>query len=440
MSNRTEFMFDDDIDLQIQEQVTQAAKKNVEDKSGSLRDHTTSATYDDVRARDLANIIKGDETDEDTADNEANFRKLVLGEEDDKSKDLDKDEEKNYLNEDEEDIAEEDEEEDVKNDQNKDQDKEENDDEDDYDLLDVLRDEELLMIPEDFDGELDEETLSYFKEQTKLYHQHQILSAIRQPFNEDPYKAALFDYFIEGNANADIPRFTQYLDNLQSYQNMDTSTEESQRRILSAYFREGLNPNIPAHRSRLDKIEDEVDEAIENLKGDELSEEAKQYFTTKEQSNIAAEQQRVKQMAILEQQFEDEKRKKAAEWHRNFQQSIASKNWTSSKKQAILQEQYGEVAMNDGTSVPVWYAKEMIIKSDPALYQIYLDWLHTGFDLKNGTFKSNITNDLNKEVTSKILKMANKKGIQKRKGYDNNTKTGSKKQSNLQALDPLDNL
>lgn len=297
-------------------------------------------------------------------------------------------------------------------------------------LMEVIKQEQLLYIPDDFEGELDENKLRELKQQTYAIRDREILSSRRAEYQDDPYKLAVFDYFFTAPSDADLPTFIQEVNEVKDYQSIDISKEDNQKEVIEQYLKEGLDPSNPAHVRILSKIGDEVEDIINKGEGEETAKEAKQYFIDKrlqtlEERQAAAEQARQEQI-MYEQAVEQQRQR----WHENFYNSLDERTWDNNTKQQVLEEYHDVVEMEDGSEVPVWYAKEMMIKSDPQLYQEYLSWLSRSFDLEKGRFV-NSPSTVEDEVKRTILELANKKsGSPRRKsggdtGFDKRGSEGT---------------
>lgn len=298
--------------------------------------------------------------------------------------------------------------------------------EDEDDLIQILRQENLLYIPEDFDGDLDEETLERFKQETRARQEQEIIEGMRQRFASDPNKLEQLDYFLTGDVDADLPFFSELQDYLEVYENYDVKDEAAQRAILSDWLRDGLDPNNPAHKMRLDKVDAEVEEILNNFQGETKAEEARQFFVSKFNELKEEEIARVNQAQQYRQQQEAQRQQSAMKWHHSFQEKVESQPWSPVKKRAILEEQYGQVTLTDGRRVPKWYAKEMMIKGNPELYSVYLDWLNRSFDLQTGKFTGTPNDSVQRAANRKILEIANKKGAGKRRGGSSTVPSGPK--------------
>lgn len=307
------------------------------------------------------------------------------------------------------------------------------------DIIDIIKEEQLLYIPDDFDGELDADTIDQFKQQTRELQRWELINELRSTFESDPQKLQYFDYFMTGQADADLPKYMDLSSRAEQYSNLDVSNEENQKAILTEFLKEGLDPNNPAHRLRLQRVNDEVEEILSNYEGEQKAKEAKQYFVDKHRQQLEREEQRVVEARKQRELQQQQELARQMAWHEEFRKTLDSKSWSPSKKQAILEEQYGEVQISEDQFVPVWWAKEMMIKQDPVLYQTYLDWLHTSFDLESGTFR-NQESDMNTAVTRKILEMANKKqGRRKSYSSTGGRSTGSSTKKTA-PVNPLENL
>lgn len=279
-------------------------------------------------------------------------------------------------------------------------------------LLDILRQEGLLDIPDDFNGELTENQLEEFKENTRIRKEQEaresVIEQMRTNFSNDPKSLELLDYFLTGESSANVPYFQDIQDYIDTYQSYNLKDEAVQRAILTEWLQDGLDPNNPAHQLRLNKVNAEVNDIIENLEGEKQAKIARDYFLTQLNSAKQQEIARVNAEKIARDNEAMIAENNRRNWHNQFQQHIGKTTWDTRKKQEVLAEQYGQVALQDGSKVPIYYAKEMMIKSNPELYAIYLDWLNTTFDLKQGKFVNTIES-VKQSANRRLLDIANKK-------------------------------
>lgn len=294
-----------------------------------------------------------------------------------------------------------------------------NDDNEPFSLaLDIMREEGMIYIPEDFDGEIDTETFDYFKQETLKMRDMQIIQDRRNQFLDNPEELRLFDYFFTADEHADLPTFQKINKDLTSWENYDLTSEDNQKAIIKAYFLDAINPNSPSYEFIIKDIDNKVDEVLTNYEGEDKAKEARQYFLAKSQEVMAEEVQRVE--TLKEQKAEQERQLELQrmQWNQDFQQSVANSQWSVPKKRALIQEQYAEVQLGE-SHVPVWYAKETLIKQNPELYMQYLDWL-TNFDLSTGKFKKTDTPSTQKtQVSRKIEELIRKKqGVNKSQHVD----------------------
>jgi hypothetical protein len=310
--------------------------------------------------------------------------------------------------------------------------------------FDIIKQEGLLAIPDDFNVEdLDDESfvtsLEQFKNQTLQNRDQQIIDYRRNKFADDEYKLRVFDYFFSSDGNADLPTFIEANNSVKAWNEYDISSEDNQKEIIRNYLQEGLNPNSPNYELLSKDIDSKVDDIISNLEGDKYAEQAKQYFIEKNEKVLEQEEARVQEIKNRIAQQEAQEQEAIDNWNSQFQQQIMSQNWDNAKKRQILQEQYSEVQFGD-QNVPVWYAKEMVIKNNPELHLVYLDWLNNNFDLSTGKFKNSDTNHGGKksETTRAIMNLINKK-----KGTNKSRqKSGGRSNRDTQpvVVNPLDNL
>lgn len=307
------------------------------------------------------------------------------------------------------------------------------------DVLDVLREEGLLYIPEDFDGELTVEVLDEFKNQTRQIMQQEIIDSVRQRYANDPYTLQVFDYMVFGESHVNLPHYQNVMQSIQNLDSLDLKNEDVRKGLLKSFLSDGLNPDNAGHKLLLSKVDSEVDQILASYDVENRLKEAKTYFMSKFMAEKQQEEQRVAVEKYNEQQEAAKEQLRLEKWHNDFYNTLQQKQWSIDKKRAVYDEHYQEVQFQDGSTVPMYYAKEMMIKSNPELYQVYLDWLHSNFDLKTGTFKSQQQVDDKTKVTRKILELAKKKESSAKKSFDNfnNTKNNT---SERMYINPLDNI
>jgi hypothetical protein len=319
--------------------------------------------------------------------------------------------------------------------------------EDEYDdpyllALDIIKQEGLLFIPEDYDGELDAETLDYFKEETNKIRWNQLLLEKRQDFSrKGKHNQRLFDYYILSDGKGDMPKFEEDSQLLNKWENFQIDDEENQREIISSYLKDGLDPNSHNYDILAKGVEAKVEEIMTNYEGEEYANKAKEYFVEKHKESVELQLQ---QAAQLKQQREAEEaaiEESRRRWHNQFQNVIKNKEWSASKKQQILAEQYNEVILDD-SPVPIWYAKETMIRNNPELYSVYLDWL-TNFNLNTGSFTETNKSSAksSKETTRKIMNLINKKnGMNKSHMRQSGGRRINSQSDDKIIVNPLDNL
>jgi hypothetical protein len=419
----TDFNFDEAIVKQVQERTI---------TDDSKRESEVEVSLDQEETLEGSSGIEDGSEELEKAINKATGNLSEEEEEEEEFEDDDSDDDQE--SEEEEEGSEEEEEEEEEEEGESDDD----DEEGEPGLFDIITEEGLLRIPEGFeiDGELTGDQIDYLKDYTRQVERMELLNDIRAQYASDPYKQRVFDYFVTGESNADIPAYTQMINRVKDYSNLDVKNEDNQRPVLKDFLSYGLDPNNPAHKIRLDNLDKEVESIIENGEGEKQTKQAVQFFIEQESKNIEAEEQRVLQMRELEIEQERRKAEEQDRWHRSFIKTVESQNWSNARKQQVLSEQYGEYTLQDGTTVPVWYAKEQMIKSNPDLYREYLSWLSDSFDLNTGRFKK--TEDPNTIASRKILDIANKKNSKKRKSHSRNKKTRKKSETTI--VNALDNV
>lgn len=317
-------------------------------------------------------------------------------------------------------------------------------DEDSYkyptDVLDILREEGLLYIPDDFDGELTADVLDELKGQTRQIMQQEIIDSVRQRYANDPYTLQVFDYMVFGESHVNLPHYQNVVQSIQNLESLDLRNEEVRKSLLKSFLSDGLNSENPGHKLLLNKVDAEVDQILASYDVENRLKEAKSYFMSKFMAEKQQEEQRVALEKYNEQQELAKEQLRLEKWHNDFYNTLQQKQWSIDKKRAVYDEHYQEVQFQDGSTVPMYYAKEMMIKSNPELYQVYLDWLHSNFDLKTGTFKNQQQVDDKTKVTRKILELAKKKESSAKKSFDNFNNNSRNNTSERMYINPLDNI
>lgn len=304
--------------------------------------------------------------------------------------------------------------------------------------FELLRDEGLLFIPDGLSpDDLNEETLEELKAQTFALRDRQIYEARRDALSDDPYKQQVLDFLYLTDGKGNLPEYKETLDEIRDYSTIDIESEENQRAILKDFLTEGLDPENPAHKFRLSKVDDEVEEIISDMKGKNEAEKAKEYFTQKSLQKKQQLEQEAQARLAEEARAQEEARREAEMWHNQLQQTVLKQQWDETKKQEILSQQYNQVQIEDGSYAPMWWVKENYIKRDPNLYSIYLDFL-SSFDIEKGTFKNQSFESPEQKVQRKILQMAKKRKSSKSPG--SKAKRRNNKIKGSEIVDPLDNL
>lgn len=294
--------------------------------------------------------------------------------------------------------------------------------------LDVLKENNLLNIPDDI-GDINQETWNELIEQNKQNQRDAILNEMRMNA-ADPKITELFDYVYQGGSWHGFEEMKQTINDEINIESLNTQEEDDQRYLIDSYLREGLDPQNPAHQRRIENIPNEVNNYFDRLEAEDIAQEAKNYFLTKvnEQKQIIAyQQQQVKEQELQQQQYQAQQQQ---EWINDFRKTLNEKNWSQNKKDNVVR-QFDIVELDDGREMEMWRYKFNELWKDPNLTQVFIDFI-SDLDPNTLQFKSRGV-PVNKQVTSTIQNLINSKKQNRSKGQ-----YGDKRQvdSSIQRIDP----
>lgn len=270
--------------------------------------------------------------------------------------------------------------------------------------LQILRDQQILNIPDDI-NELDESTLQELIEYDQELRNQQALDFIKSQAS-DPRLADLIDYVLEGGSYEDAIVMKDIIDEQYSFYDMDVAAEQDQRMLIEMYIREGLNPNNPIDQRRLNRLDDEIDGYINNLEGEDLASEAKSYFIDKLEYVKEVEKQKITEREMEMQNYQRQKLQQEKFWVDQFKKSLNEKPWSNDKKKEIV-SQFDIVQLDNGSEMEMWKYKWNKIWEKPDLTQVFMDFIG---DLDPYTLEfKNRTTPVQKQVTNKILEIVNNK-------------------------------
>jgi len=294
--------------------------------------------------------------------------------------------------------------------------------------LDVLRENNLLNIPDDI-GDINQETWNDLIEQNKQNQRAAILNEMRMNA-ADPKITELFDYVYQGGSWHGFEEMKQTISDEINIESLNTQEADDQRYLIDSYLREGLDPQNPAHQRRIENIPNEVENYFDRLEAEDIAQEAKNYFLGKvnEQKQMVAYQQQQAQQQEL--QHQQQQAQQQQEWINDFRQTLNQKNWSQNKKNNVV-KQFDIVELDDGREMEMWRYKFNELWKDPNLTQVFIDFIS---DLDPHTLQFNSRGvPVNKQVTSTIQNLINSKQQNRSKGQ-----YSDKRQSNssIQSIDP----
>jgi hypothetical protein len=271
--------------------------------------------------------------------------------------------------------------------------------------IQLAKENGLLHIPEEMQGEVTDEVWQEILQQNELDRQQRTINNIRNSAG-DPKIVELLDYVMGGGDWYGFNDMKEAIQEEIDISSLNEETEEDQRYLIELYLSDGLDANNPAHVRRLQNIDNEVNIAFERLENEALSKEAKQYLLAK---NEASKQSIVEQQkAYKVQQQEEAQRKQAAQqnWNNQFKTTLNDRSWSQNKKDEIV-SQFDIVQLNDGTEMEMWQYKFDAIWRDPAATQVFMDFM-TDFDPNSLQFKKR-GQPATKQANSIIKNLLNKK-------------------------------
>lgn len=270
--------------------------------------------------------------------------------------------------------------------------------------LQIIKDQGILNIPDEI-SELDENTLQDLIAYDQELRNQQAIDYVRSSTG-DPRLTELIDHVLQGGTYEDAIVMKEIIDEQYNFAEVDTTQEDNQRMLIEMYIKEGLNPESAVDQRRLSRLDEEIDNYISNLEGEDLANEAKEYFINKIEYIKQMEQQKVMEHQMQMMQYEEQKRQQEQMWINNFKKSLNEKPWSNDKKKEIV-NQFDIVQLDNGEEMELWKYKYNKIWENPDLTQIFMDFL-SDLDPYELQFKNRST-PVQKQVTSKILDIINNK-------------------------------
>ncbi len=294
--------------------------------------------------------------------------------------------------------------------------------------LDVLKENNLLNIPDDI-GDINQETWNDLIEQNKQDQRSAILNEMRMNA-ADPKITELFDYVYQGGSWHGFEEMKQTINDEINIESLNTQEADDQRYLIDSYLREGLDPQNPAHQRRIENVPSEVENYFDRLEAEDIAQEAKNYFLGKvnEQKQIIAYQQQEAQQE--QEQVQQQQAQQQQEWINDFRQTLNEKSWSQNKKDNVVR-QFDIVELDDGREMEMWRYKFNELWKDPNLTQVFIDFI-SDLDPHTLQFKSRGVS-VNKQVTSTIQNLINSKQQNRSKGQYSDKRQSD---SSVQRIDP----
>ena len=223
----------------------------------------------------------------------------------------------------------------------------------------------------------------------------------------DPYVAELYNIVWNGGTLDDLQNANGIVQDQKFFSELDLTDEGNQRQVISMFYKEGLDENIPSHVYFIQDIPNRVDNIIGSYRGEEEAVKAVNYFLDgieKEKELLEdAKHQRIAEqnrIEIAKLQYEEK-------WRTEFFKTLVEREWTTDKKNEIT-SQFDNLKLDDGSTISRHQYKLKKIFENPKNTQILMRFL-TDYDEYKEEFKS-----LNKSVeavaTSRILDLIKSKG------------------------------
>jgi len=270
--------------------------------------------------------------------------------------------------------------------------------------LQILKEQNILNIPDDI-SELDENTLTQLIEYDQELRNQQAFDYVKSQAS-DPRLSELIDHVLNGGEYEDAIAMKEIIDEQYDFYNLDVQVEDTQRMLIDMYIREGLNPDSAVDQRRLARLDDEIDMYINNLEGEDLAGEAKNYFIEKIEYIKEFEKQKIQERKIQTELYQRQKLQQEQFWINDFKKTLNEKPWSNDKKKEIV-SQFDIVQLDNGTEMEMWKYKWSKIWERPDLTQVFMDFL-SDLDPHQLEFK-NRNIPVQKQVTSKILDIVNNK-------------------------------
>jgi len=239
--------------------------------------------------------------------------------------------------------------------------------------LELARENNLLIIPENLEGSMTPDMWEDILSENKRMQYENVFNDIKSQAG-DNYVADLLEYAYNGATWDDIKAMQDNIDNQINVNNLDTSNEDHQRYLIEEFLSDGLNPDNPAHKLRLSKIDQDVDAIFDRLEAEDMAGKAKEFFASRfeQEQQILAQQQ--EQDRIYQEEQRQLKLQEEAMWAENFRNSLESRKWSREKKDSVV-SQFDIVELDSGEQVEMWKYKWNNLWKKPEMVQVLMDFM-----------------------------------------------------------------
>lgn len=265
--------------------------------------------------------------------------------------------------------------------------------------LDLLTSLGMNYIPADLpeDEPLTEEKLLEFKALDEQRREQEAYNALFNRASDDKTRAIL-DAVLSGATIDDVLEIRSLSQAQEDLLQIDLTDADQQRSLIKNYLSEGLDANIPSHRYMLANLDKEVDKLFDNYENEDKAKEALDYFNGKKEEEKVLKLEQIKEEQKRQEIAEQRRIENSRKWHSDFETNVRNSQWSQAKKQAIFDEYYSTIKVEE-QEVPLWYLKNDMVMKKPELFQHYLDFLNN-IDEKTGTFKNAAQTVDNKQVSA----------------------------------------
>lgn len=273
--------------------------------------------------------------------------------------------------------------------------------------FEFIKENNLLQIPEGI--ELNAQTLPQILEYDNQKRVDQAFDYIRGQAG-DQHVAELFDMVIAGGTLQELETGKDIVSEEAYLRSLDIRDEDTQRRLLTTYLKQGLDPNIPSQYELLSEIPNRIDSIIGSYQGETRAAKALEHFL-KDVEIGKRELQRSKTERIQnEEAIKLAKYKREESWRNSFISELKNRNWSNNKKNEVWSH-FNNVTLEDGTVLPLWDFKMKKIWENPKHAQALFRFL-SEFDEYKHEFKTPDKTPA-QLATDKIMEMAARKSVSK---------------------------